>query len=331
MALLSGSFLTRTIEALRRYVDEPAVNAKYSDDDMIFKISEAWAELWIELNNNNHSPIVVRWDLTVTGDTLQYTLPANLGIIYRVAAFDQNTELMLWEVYPGSFLNASGFGWRIEGNTLRLARPWREQTSIRIEYIPCAEVKPVEFVITPGTGNEAFTSTTFEVPDTPDKGVLDTRLNAYAGYMLRTRPTGTQVPTSGDGQGHTVTQERLITDYDPITRVCTVATPFSPTFAADDNTSPFDTAAHTLGVEIIPLHFVMLESVLTLRAALNISAMEGNKERFKLMAQEYRSKIRTIRLALMQQLGRKANKFEGDIPENPRSSSILLPFGQAVS
>lgn len=324
MSLLSGSFLTRTIDALRRYTDEPGVNVKYSDDDMIFKISEAWSELWIELNNNNHSPILVRFDLVINTTDLSYILPANMGIIWRVASYDADTQEIIWEMYPRSYYNASGFNWRIEGNTFRLSKTWSVAETVRIDYVPCAEIKPVEFIITPGTGDEAFTSTTFEVPSVPDKGVLDTRVNAYAGYMLRTRPTGTQTPTSGDGQGHTIVQERLISAYDPITRICTLSSAFSPTFAATDNTSPFNNSAHTLGVEIIPLHFVMLESILSLRAAMNIVAIEGNKDRFKLMAQEYRSKIRSIRLALMQQLGRRANHFEGDVVENRRSISIFL-------
>lgn len=309
--LLTGTWLARLIEQVRRYTDEPSVNAKYSTNDIIAKISEAWNEIWIELNNNNESPIVVRYDIALVTTALEYQLPASVGQIIRFAKINAETDLPEFEFDTRAYWNPTGFGMRKEGPTLRLGRYPTQNVTLRLEYVPGGDIKPM-------TGQWAvadasvFTANTCIFETVPVLGVLDTRPNAYAGHILRTTPKSGTVPASA---GEKITQERVIESYNAVTRTATLSTDFSPTFTTPS--SGWD-ADHTVDYEVIPMHYAMLESVLTVRVAQNLLAGEGHAKRMGTLQTEYMRKIRSMRLALLHQLGRRASQFEGDITENFR-------------
>lgn len=309
--LLTGTWLARLIEQVRRYTDEPSVNAKYSSNDIIAKISEAWNEIWIELNNNNESPIVVRYDIALVTTALEYQLPANVGRIMRFSKIDAATELPEFEMDTRSYWNPAGFGMRQEGPVLRLGRFPSEAVTLRLEYVPGGDIKPMtgEWA---DTDSSVFTANTCIFETVPVLGALDSRSNAYAGYILRTTPKSGTVPAN---TGEEVMQERVIESYDAVTRTATLTTDFNPTF-----TTPSSgwAGSHTVAYEVIPMHYAMLESVLTIRVAQNLLAGEGHAKRMSVLQTEYMRKIRSMRLALLQQLGRRASQFEGDIVENRR-------------
>jgi hypothetical protein len=307
--LLSGSFLNRLIAAIRRAVDEPSINAKYTDADMVAKIRDAWAAVWHDLNANSNSPMVVRYNIPIVIDEQNYLLPPTVGQILRVAKIDTISGLVDWEIDTLGYFNPNGQGWSIEGNVLRLGKKWKVGDTMQVEYVPNGEIMPINGQLTSEEG--PFTST-FTLGTTQVNGVIDTRPNAYAGYILRTYPpTGTTVTTAGQ----TVTQERVISAYDPVTRVCTLATDL-----IEIDLDP----GETLNYEVMPVLGIQLEEIIILRTARNILALEGNKERYALQSNEYREKIRNARLALATYKLRHGNQFKGDDVDNRQYGRRLI-------
>jgi hypothetical protein len=306
--LLTGSFLDRLILGLRKYVDEPSVNVKYSDNDLIAKLAESWAELWVDANNNSNSPIIVRQDITLVVDQQDYILPPHVGKIVEWAKIEDSSGLTEWEIDTRGYWNPAGFGFRVEGNVIRLGSKPKEGHVLRLGFVPNGDISPIVGSFA-DNAPLAATSTTFTLNAATDKGMLDTRPNCYAGYTLRTFPTTAMTPDAAKGES--ITQERLISAYNPITRVATVAAAFDPIFSTPNTLEP-------LTYEIVPMHLKMVESALMIRASQNILSMEGYEERYNLQMKEYQRKMRSLRMALATILGRRANKFHGDLRENNR-------------
>ncbi len=311
--LVSGSFIARVIDQIRRYTDDPTANAKYSDNDLIAKMRDAWSELWVELSNNAEWPLIVRLDVTINTTDMHYQLPVNLGRLLRLAKINAGNEVMQWEVDQNSYLNPSGFGMKIEGNTLRLGRRWTAGDTLRLEYIPGGEIAPIAGE---WTAPITYSGRSVTLPSTVANGNLETRENGYAGMFLRTIiPDGT-APVADDPK--TIQQERLITAYDPVTRVLTLATDQNPdiTFVAGE-----------LEFEVVPVLHNILDQLVALRAAMDILAGEGEAKRRTTLISEYRLKLRAMRQEVSAVAGRRARQFEGDVVEN-RHFGPWIPWGR---
>lgn len=302
--LVTGSFVARVAEQIRRYVDDPTANAKYSDNDLMAKMKDAWSELWIEMSNNAEWPLVVRLDVTINTTDMHYQLPVNLGRLLRLAKIEAGTEVMQWEVDQRAYLSPGGFGVRIEGNTLRLGAKWNEGDTLRLEYVPGGEIAPIAGE---WTAPVTYSGTSITLPSTVTNGNLETRVNGYAGMFLRTIiPVGT-APVVDDPK--TIQQEHLITAYNPVTRVLTLAVVQDPdiTFAVGE-----------LEFEIVPVLHNILDQLVALRAAMDILAGEGEAKRRDTITSEYRLKLRAMRQEVAAVAGRRARQFEGDIVDNRR-------------
>lgn len=314
-ALVNGSFFARVVDCVRRYTDEPSINAKYTDNDILNKVVEAWSEIWQDVMFNSEWQVVVRMDVQITSSDLVYQLGPSVGSLLRVARVaTDGSELVEWELDQKGYFNPQGFGVRLEGNVLRLGRQWRDEAqTMRIEYIPSGEVAPITGV---WQSEEAFTGTSVTLASTTTSGYLDTRPNAYAGYFLRTLPVVGTAPVADDAT--TIKQERLITAYNPETRVATLATALDPDIALGES--------ELLRYEVVPLLDSLLEKVLCVRAAQDILSIEGHKNRSEMLMMEYRRKIRAVRLAMHSKGGRRATRFDGHIIEN-RRTGYWGPFG----
>lgn len=304
-SLLAGSWLSRVIAGIRKSTDEPSVNAKYTDNDLIAKLKEAWSEIWIDLNNNTENPVVVRMDVVITANQQYYQLPPTVGQLLRLAKINSETDLVDWEVDTLGHYNPLGYGFKIEGNTLRLGAKWKEGETLRLEYIPGGEINPITGTL---TGALTLSANTITLPSAPTSGTLETRDNGYAGYMVRTFPAAGTVPVSGEGE--TIIQERLVTAYNSQTRVATLATNFNPAISLGEG--------ETLSVEVYPADGALLEAIISLRVAQNILSTEGLMERYQMQLKEYQRKIRALRLMMNTMNSRRANHFHGDEPENRR-------------
>jgi hypothetical protein len=291
---ISGtSAVTRMIACVRKYVDEPSVDPKWTDSDILTRIHRAMAQVMQTICGGSAGRIVVRYDIALAVGTQDYILPPQMGSILEFARIDSVTDAVLAEWIPKSFINPVGPGFTVEGNLLRFGRKPAATDILRLSYVPNGEFRMAAGTIEHSEINGATVSaTTFELYGV-DAGTLDTRANAYAGAMLR---------ITGDSNGYV--QERIIQSYDNTTQVATVRPAFSPT--------PNTAAETEITWEVVPLVGDLLEDLFCLRAALMILSVDGSPKRQKSMEVEYQRAQNAILTELSSREERMGTRWEGD-------------------
>lgn len=274
---------------VRHWTDEPATNAKFTDAKLYDLVRSSYARLFPDIMANDEGSFVVRHDITLVDNQQVYVLPPNVGTILRLAQYDADTDIPTWELLPDTLLNPTGYGFTIEGNTIRLLQrqAWDGEV-LRLLYIPNGESKPHTGV----TNSGGSTVNAIELATSPTAGTLDLRPNAYAGCFVRLTG-GTSCPY----------EERYITAYDNSTRLATV----SPAFTV---------APVSMNYDIIPSAGVLLEDVLSVAVARRILAIDGHTERKQLMDGDYREACRALRLQLAKIQMRVKGRYDGRVPSN---------------
>lgn len=294
----ANSYLSRIIGIIRKAVDEPSVNAKYMDSDLILQIQAAWAEIWVDLHQVTKHPILVEMPISIEEGVRDYILPPSVGRVYRFAHVNETTGVVDREVTEHSLYNSFGHGVRIEGNMLRLGATWNTPDDYTLFYTPSGEIMPI-------TGSYVsdvigLVNNLPLVAGHVTDGTLDTRPNAYAGYLFRTIP----------GEGDPPQEERLVVSNDATTGVYVLAKDLThPLTAAPD---------HPINFELVPFAGLNLEWVVAFRAAQTILSFEGNDKRLAVIDREYVRKIRAARLYLSSVMERRVGRFESDTVDNPR-------------
>jgi hypothetical protein len=301
-AYAGEGFITRTIGLVRKVCDEPSVDAKWNDAEILDRIHKAFAQVIQDVNAASQAQILIRHDIALVVNQLIYPLPPHVGNIREFAVIDSVTDAVTAEIVPRSFYNPAGAGFRVEGHYLRLGRKPTKAQTLRLTYTPTGEFRMVKGTWTDALSSGKVTASTLILSDAAGtqigQGSLDTRDNAYAGCMLR---------ILADAGGYV--QDRLITAYNNRTRMATVAPPFSPTPATD--------ASNSLEYEVIPIMGDLLEEVVVLRAALMIVAFEGNKKKVDAITREYSQALRAIRMDLANRQTRMGMHWEHDTRDNP--------------
>jgi len=301
-------FMGTILGIARKTTDEPAVNAKYTDADILALTSDTWVQLWTDLNLTVEAPIIVRLDINVVSGTTHYSLPSVVGEIIRIAKVVADTGLLEFEMWPQSMYNPAGDGFHIEANTVVFTPTWKDSHTLRIEYIPSGEVTFHE-----GLGTLDST-TTFQMdsmwtggsPSSSFAGTFDNRDNAYAGYLLRIKSGGSSWA------------ERVISAYDEGTGIATISVPETGLSSAPgDNSYVY---------EVVPAFGKLVTHVLGLMVGRTILMREGNSKRYNLLTQEYKEKVRALRIKLRSMESRRADRFEGDVIENGTYRSVW-PYG----
>lgn len=285
---LSGSgFLSDCVTCVRIAIDEPSVTPKYTDTRVVAEIQSAFAEVIQDLNTNTDHPIMVRGSISVVSGTQSYQLPPTVGELLRIAKINSTTGLPEWEIWPGSEHAHTGAGFTIEGNTLRLLADWKRAETLQTLYVPNGEA-----FIHKATASSA-TTTTVVFPSSVTDGTLDTRANAYAGYMIRIL-----------SDSNVIVQERIISAYDNITRTATVSVPFSPTLGG------------TIVYEVLPAYGQLIKDVVCLYAARSILSNEGNVNKINTITTKLSTKMRALRMQIEKKNGRFLKSFGGDTIDN---------------
>ena len=276
----STKSLERLIALVRMYADEPTVDAKYADADLILMLEAAFQQVLFDINTCNDSPIVVRHNITLASGSELFVLPPNVEQVLQIAKIDTVTGLPEWWIRPGSKYGMCPIV-QIEGRTLRLAPKWNgEDCTVQIKFVPTGEVR-----LHYGTAQTA-TSTTVRLAATPTLGSLDTRENAYVGSLLRI--------VSATTNGYV--QERPISAYSRATLDATLESPLTGVPAGGD-----------VVYEIVPTYGRLIESVVACYVARELLAIAGNAKKVQLLTQAYLEKRRVAR----QQLAR-TNNIMGD-------------------
>jgi hypothetical protein len=292
---LSGTgFLSECVSLVRKAVDEPSLGPKYTDADIVEYIQVAFDDVVSDVNVNSDHPVLVRYTLPLVVGTQDYLLPANCGEIWRVAKINATTGRPDWETYPSTEHSASGAGFSLEGNKLRLLSKWTLADTVEVLYVPTGEPS-----IHKGTASDTagpLPAATIKFAATVTDGTRDTRANAYAGYMVR---------ILSDSNGRV--QDRIVSAYDSATRIATVSPPWDP---ALDNTTV------AVVYEVVPQYTRLIKHVVILKTALTILSNEGNTTRIRTITDELRVKMRAMRMILEKMASRFPHKFNSDTVDN---------------
>ena len=267
--------LVRMIAEVRKWADEPQLNAKYDDDWIIRRAENIYALVLGEKNGQLQDQVIATLEITPVAGTTVYVIPATMGPVQAIYSRPSGYDYKYFYERRGSH-SVYGKGVWVEGNLLHLQAGYDEiLDALYVECIPngCARLHCGTCTLN-ADGDEATLGAT------PYLGTRDRAVNAYAGSLLRIfNVTGSTVVGN-------LVQERLITAYDAATRVATLAAPFDPVPTTDDG---------SIFYEIAPQIPIGLDAVLGMKIAWEIAAVEMPKKAPGLLAL-YGQNLRHLRL-----------------------------------
>lgn len=286
---MATSFLVRALAKLKTAIDEPSVNAKYSDSLLIEYLEESFVHVFGEIVRNSTTAPTVTWTQTLGDTTVEtrHALPLCIGRIMSIEVLNSNSDVEGYAL-PRSRIHLMGTPYRIEGNTLWLGvNCWPSGYKLRFHFTPSATAR-----IHYGTaGTIGASGTTVVLAAIPTGGTLDTRLHAYVGYTLRVLSA-----TTND-----YVQERTISAYDATTRTATVDPAFSPI-----------PGGATVAYEVVPPLDTMLDTVVPLHAAYMIALVEGQVKRAQYVERAMERYLRVLRLNAANRDAYVGARFEDD-------------------
>jgi hypothetical protein len=277
----TGSMLKTVIERVRGFLDDPDLEAKYSDDYILRHIVRpSFASVMSRINNSSQSPVMQRLTFPLTKNVADYQLPPCVGEIWRLCIMDEFGNV-LEEAIPRGLYNLRGPNWKVEGNILSfLPYPSADYSTMELWYIHSGDFS---FAYSTG-GVAAFqlnankNGGSILLSTAATMGEWDKRPSAYVGQMLRLIPSVTTYPI----------EERIITSWTPQAAGSsqwnfTVRKAF--TYAATGNLSPFEIAPE--------FSETLWESVAAASALKLASYRKLSGEHFGMIQAAYRDAMKT--------------------------------------
>lgn len=289
----AGFFISNLIDSVRQATDEPSVDSRYTDGAILLLARECWQTIWSDLAALGDQMLpCVRWDVTTQSGVQDYALPANCGSVVAIRQLRQDTGLPSHDLMPRSIYSPFGPGWTIEGKLLRFTPIPTTAETWRVEYLPSAEVGFLEGVAVGSISSDGLTVSL----GTPTAGSLDTRQNAYGGYLVRV--------TGPDGYE---TEERMISasawNGSSETVDCTV----SPAFTATDIVG-----ASGATYEVIPAYGPTLLGLLSTSIAMRIHANCSDTKRLQAQELIYQRQLAALRRMAVSVQTRRAMSFDAE-------------------
>lgn len=290
----SPYFLDRTIALVRRLADEPTINAKYDDNELLEHIEQSFQVVLADLNSAADHPMLGRLLLHLKAETYDYFLPPSVDSIIQIAEYDIETLRVLAQVFPRPGSSWGGPGIRIEGRVLRPEPFYRGADRwIVVTYVPNGD-----FRLHRGEGTATADADELILAAAPSSGILDTRENCYLGAVLR---------IVSDASGFI--QERTIVEYDRETRLAEVAPDFDPVLAG------------TILYEITPTYGRLIEKLVAYDVAIDLVVIAGDEKRTRLLTGQRLRTLRSLRMTLS-----RAGGIGGDHFEHRTAFGELYPY-----
>ena len=282
---IPSCFLSRMIRDIRESIDEPVINAKYTDDRLIDMIGKHYPIVINEHNRNKQEGLAIaKFLVQPTAGVWVYPLPPLVGEVISIYSEDSTG----YKHFHDSRSNMSPRGRNVwlEGSTLRVQRPENYiGNPITIEYLPSGTAALHSGICVVGEEGKSIT-----LSASPAIGKLDTNLYAYQGSMLRILKANT----------NSYVQTRTITNYDATTRLATLDTALDPIPDGD------------VYYEIMPPIHAGLDSVVARYTALQIALIEGEDKRATGIQIAYKDLIRNLRLTAAYSKHQGANRVPLD-------------------
>lgn len=274
----TGSFLYTVIERIRAMLDEPSMDAKFSNDFIVrHVISPSMVDVLARLSMTYDNPVVLRHSVSLVADEQYYQLPPSIGEVLRFAITDTNGRVIN-ETLPTSMYNRHGAGWSLEGNLLSVSPTPSGSSTADIFYSPNGDFLPhyTDGSTIDGTKDGTLNSDrdVLILATSPTLGSLETRENGYAGGVLRLW-----------NSAETILEERMISSYDVSSGTVTVRVPFTSDIEVSDG----------LKYEIAPQGIQSLYQAIALAGAMNIATSRNVADKqMKFLILQYRAAIKTI-------------------------------------
>lgn len=270
----SGSFLYTVIEKIRIAIDEPATSAKWTDDLLTrLVIADAWASTFSMLKLTSDSLPVISFTIDLVRNQSRYVIPPLFDSVVRLVRKDtNNADIITHDWKPRGDTHPWMSGWRLEGNEIVFEpTPTEADAGWTLMGVPSGDA-----CLHYGIG-AVVDPTHVTLAASPVLGLLDRRPNGYAGLVLRTLSTGR------------TWQERVISSYDPVTRIAT----FASAFVQDANNLPANAAAVTY--EIAPLGNRMLWTAVAYKAAMAVGASRDlTEKKMKWLELQYQIALKAV-------------------------------------
>lgn len=260
-----GSFLRIVIDRIRGYLDDPDLDAKYSDDFIVrHVIGPCLSDVISRLNMNWDNPVVVRHVADLEKGCSYYQLPPAIGEIHQICQTDEYDNLIDdWK--PRGQWHPSGPNWSLEGNLLSFRPSLMQDVCLEVFYVPTGDVSPHM-----GTGTWDADNKQFTFGSTPTLGQIDRRPNAYAGQIIRILPTDSYV------------EERVIGVHDVVHGIV------KPRFM-------FHYESGEYPYEIAPIGAQSLYEAIAAAGSLKLGAYRKiTANHYKMILAQYQSAIKTV-------------------------------------
>lgn len=272
-----------TIERIRTYLDDPSLDAKYSNDFLVRQVIEPeMVNIITAINQKRDEPIICKFSLnnmTTGTDTITDThieLPPNVGIIHRICAVDANGDVTD-DIAKRDETDPRGPGWSLDGRELYFRPDWTPDTNgYEVWYTPSGDFAP-HYSAAGSSGNLSDSALVLTLDTTPDIGGRDPRESAYVGGVLRCWNTA-----------NTIVEERVITAHDVSANTVTVRKAFS--LDVDDGTG-----TTTVRYEIVPEFMGQIWQAVSIAGAMNLGAARNISEKhMSYLKEQYAMILQTV-------------------------------------
>lgn len=216
----SQGYLRNTITEVRLLLDSPTARTKYTDSNLLDKITEAFGEITRDLYNNAQKKPLSYVDIAFVEGTEYYAIPPTVSEIRRIVQFYDDGVRIKDEFNPRHFYSIFGPGMMLDSNH-RIWIPGKDVTgTFRLYYYPSGDFIPHVGRIDKATGSTSgFTMKT--ASPSMILGDMDRRPNAYIGSLIRIlqHESAGQIPA---GYSFYPIQERPVQTFNNLTGALTV-------------------------------------------------------------------------------------------------------------
>ena len=311
----TGSFLKTVIERVRGYLDDSDFDAKYQDQFLTqHVVMPALVDVWSRVSLNADNPVMLDYIVTLVENQECYVLPSCVGEVHEVVQMSTMPNYdgqPSSEMIPRHRMSVGGPTWALEGNMLCF-RPFPTGvdgiTPFTIRYTSNGDMSPHYCSNLTGGSNGGVLNaglSTFTLPlnglGAGDLGIIDQRENCYAGQILRLLGR-----TAGGGFTFTTREERVISSYDPFTRICTLRRPFTTNTAGN------------YAYEVAPARSQGMVEAVSIACALKLGTWRKcSQAQMGMFTQQYRSAIKTIGDNVANMQMRTGKSWAKDTRDNP--------------
>lgn len=293
----TNSFLRTVLARVRFLLDDPDVDAKYSDDYIVRHcITPAMVDVVSRINNTSQAQVLLKFDITLVDGTTSYKLPPCVHEVLRVVVLNEDDLEVLQDLLPRDRMDYRGKNWSLEGFpgslTLKTGNVIANTESIQVWYISNGDVMPHA-----GTGTLDADLETFTLASSPSLGALDRRPNSYTGQVLRL------IPATG------AIEERLIATHekDGSDWVITVDPPFT------ENTNG------SILYEVAPVGSQPLIQAIAVWASMQVGTARK-------ITESHMGRLRTMYIQALKTIGDNMTAMQSRVPHHFVKATVDNPY-----